>query len=115
MTGHSTPGGDDGRWSDEDRAEDAGTDTFGVGIHVAAEELRFVVHVPSDIDSGWADPEAFQRRIETVTWETLDREATLATVSSSASTGETVTLGTVTMRPGGDVVSHTLSVPDLDD
>ena len=27
-------------------------DTFGVGIHVTESDLQFVVHVPSDIDSG---------------------------------------------------------------
>jgi hypothetical protein len=86
-------------------------DTFGVGIHVTEDELRFVVHVPSSIDSGWTDPEAFQRLVERVVWTHLDRESTLWTVASAASTGETVTLGTVTLRPDETVVDHSLSPP----
>jgi hypothetical protein len=78
-------------------------DTFGVGIHVTERELRFVVHVPSSIDSGWTDPEAFQRLVERVTWDHLDQESTLRAVASSTPTGETVTLGTV--------VDHSLSPP----
>ncbi|UIP01264.1 hypothetical protein Hbl1158_09160 [Halobaculum sp. CBA1158] len=91
--------------------DDPAIDTFGVGIHVAPEEFRFVVHVPSDIDSGWRDPESFQRRIERVTWETLDREGTLRAVARTTDEGETVTLGTVSMRPDGEVVSRSLSSP----
>ena len=86
-------------------------DTFGVGIHVTERELQFVVHVPSSIDSGWTDPEAFQRLVERVTWEHLDQESTLRGVASSAETGETVTLGTVTLRPDGTVVDRSLSPP----
>ncbi|WP_372911712.1 hypothetical protein [Salinigranum sp.] len=86
-------------------------DTFGVGIHVTEEELQFVVHVPSAIDSGWTDPEAFQRLVERVVWDHLDQEATLRAIASSADTGETVTLGTVSLRPGGTVVDHSLSAP----
>jgi len=89
----------------------ASGDTFGVGIQVAAEELRFVVHVPSEIDSGWSDPDEFQRLIERETWERLDRRAALRAVDGVASEGETVTLGTVTMRPDGSVIDHTLSAP----
>ncbi|MFC7136970.1 hypothetical protein [Halobaculum litoreum] len=87
-------------------------DTFGVGIHVADDEFRFVVHVPSDIDSGWDDPDEFQRRIERVTWETLDQRETLRAVARTAAVDETVTLGTVTMRPDGEVVAHTLAPPE---
>ena len=118
MNEESTPdaggqGGTDDVGRAEPEGDDAnGADTFGVGIHVTAEEFRFVVHVPADIDSGWSDPEAFQRRIEEVTWDVLDKEGTLGSVSTTASAGETVTIGTVTMRPDGTVVSHTLSAPE---
>ena len=96
----------DGRAEDDD-----GGDTFGVGIAVGAEEFRFVVHVPSDIDSGWRDPEEFQERIEAETWTVLDKRETLRAVAARASEGETVTLGTVTMRPDGTLVDHSLSAP----
>ncbi|WP_049967879.1 hypothetical protein [Haloferax prahovense] len=89
-------------------------DTFRVGIHVTETELRFVVNVPSDIDSGWTDPDAFQRLVERVTWEQLDQRATLETVATNAAEGETVFLGTVTLRPDETVVDHTLRVPPLD-
>ncbi|WP_435065648.1 hypothetical protein [Halobaculum sp. EA56] len=95
-----------------DRGDGDGGDTFGVGIHVAAEEFRFVVHVPSDIDSGWSDPEEFQRLIERVTWEALDRAETLRAVDRVADEGETVTLGTVRMRSDGTVVDRDLSAPE---
>jgi hypothetical protein len=95
---------------DTDTADTA--DTFGVGIHVTETELQFVVHVPSSIDSGWTDPEAFQGLVERVVWTHLEQEPTLRTIATSASTGETVTLGTVTLRPDGTVVDHTLSPPE---
>jgi hypothetical protein len=85
-------------------------DTFGVGIHVTETDLQFVVHVPSDIDSGWTDPEAFQRLVERVVWEELDKEATLRD-AAAAETGETVLLGRVTLDPDGTVLSHDLSAP----
>ena len=103
--------------ADPDHEEGAGTDdradadTFGVGIHVTEEDLQFVVHVPSSIDSGWTDPETFQRLVERVVWDHLDQEATLRGIASSASSGETVTLGTVTLRPDGTVVDRSLSAP----
>ncbi|MFC7070679.1 hypothetical protein [Halobaculum lipolyticum] len=105
---------DSGSGDDAGDAGDAGEvgDTFGVGIHVTSEEFRFVVHVPSDIDAGWSDPDEFQRRIERVTWETLDQGETLRAVARTADAEETVTLGTVTMRPGGEVVGHTLAPPE---
>ncbi|WP_246310212.1 hypothetical protein [Halorarum halophilum] len=105
--------GEQGGAEPGDRDDADGGDTFGVGIHVTAEEFRFVVHVPADIDSGWSDPEAFQRRIEEVTWDVLDKEETLRSLSETASAGETVTIGTVSMRPPGTVVSHTLSAPEV--
>ncbi|ELZ65612.1 hypothetical protein C458_13443 [Haloferax sp. ATCC BAA-644] len=98
--------------SSSDGATDA--DTFRVGIHVTETELRFVVNVPSDIDSGWTDPDAFQRLVERVTWEQLDQRATLQTVATNAAEGETVFLGTVTLRPDETVVDHPLRVPPLD-
>lgn len=92
-------------------SEPAG-DTFGVGVHVTESELRFVVHVPSDVDSGWTDPEAFQGLVQRVVWERLDREATLRAVAATTETGETATLGRVTLRPDGTVVDATLSAPE---
>ena len=88
----------------ETPAPDASGDTFGVGIHVTDTELQFVVHVPSDIDSGWTDPEAFQRVVERTVWERLDREATLRNVDERVTVGETVTLGRDTLQPDGTVV-----------
>lgn len=95
--------------TDADRTD---ADTFGVGIHVTDEELQFVVHVPSSISSGWTDPETFQRLVERIVWDHLDQGTTLRTIASSTPTGETVTLGTVTLRPDGTVVDHSLSAPD---
>lgn len=109
MTDDAGPGAD----GEPDAGREVG-DTFGVGIHVTAEEFQFVVHVPSDIDVGWTDPEAFQRRIEEATWAVLDREDTLRAVGRTAEEGETVTLGTVTMRPDGTVVSEELAAPRRD-
>ncbi|WP_435146907.1 hypothetical protein [Halobaculum sp. P14] len=101
--------------SDGDAADGGSAgDTFGVGVQVTDEELRFVVHVPSDIDSGWSDPDSFQQRIEAVTWDVLDRRETLGRIDAVAEAGDTVTLGTVTMQPGGDVTGHTLSAPRVD-
>lgn len=90
-------------------------DTFGVGIHVTEEELRFLVHVPSDIDSGWTDPEEFQRLVEQVVWERLDQESVLQDIATTTSTGETVSLGTVTLEPDGTVVDHSLAVPETEE
>lgn len=90
---------------------DTDGDTFGVGIHVTSDEFRFVVHVPSDIDAGWRDPDEFQRLIEEATWERLDQRETLQAVARTTAEGTTATLGTVTMRPGGDVVEHSLTPP----
>lgn len=95
-----------------DTGDDADGDTFGVGVHVASEEFRFVVHVPSEIDSGWSDPDEFQRLIEQVTWDTLDQRATLQAVARTTAEGETATLGTVTMRPDGEVVDRSLAPPE---
>ena len=89
---------------------DEGTvgDTFGVGIHVTDAEFQFVVHVPSDIDSGWTDPEAFQRAVERAVWDRLDRTATLREIGASAAAGETVTLGRITLTPDGEVLESDL-------
>jgi len=95
--------------------EDTNGDRFLVGIHVTESDLEFVVRVPSDIDSGWTDPEEFQRLVADVTWEELDQESTLRTIATSASPGETVMLGSVTLQPDGTVLKHELSTPDLVD
>ncbi|MFB6281289.1 MAG: hypothetical protein ABEH40_04665 [Haloferacaceae archaeon] len=87
-------------------------DTFGVGVHVTDDSLRLVVRVPSDVDSGWTDPEEFRGLVERVVWDRLDREATLRAVAAAASPGDTATLGTVTLRPDGTVVDHSLDAPD---
>ncbi|WP_416841206.1 hypothetical protein [Haloferax sp. DFSO52] len=107
--------------SDEMPAADAttadetqGADTFGVGIHVTETELRFVVNVPSDIDSGWTDPDAFQQLVEQITWRTLDQQEVLSTIASKAPDGETVFLGTVTLRPDETLVDHTLRTPSFE-
>jgi hypothetical protein len=86
-------------------------DTFGVAIHVTDADLQFVVHVPSDIDSGWSDPEEFQRLVERVVWDRLDRDAVLRDVATAAPAGETVSLGTVTLESDGTVVDDSLEPP----
>lgn len=91
------------------------SDTFGVGIQVTADELRFVVHVPSEIDSGWTDPEEFQTLVEAVVWDRLDQEAVLRSIATHAGTGDTVGLGTVTLEPDGTVLETTLSSPTFDE
>ena len=95
--------------ADDDTAGDG--DRFVVGVQVTDEQLRFVVHVPSEIDSGWRDPEAFQRRVAEVTWEHLDQETTLRTIAATGDPGETVTLGSVTLQPDGTVVDAELTAP----
>ena len=87
-------------------------DRFLVAIHVTESELEFVVRVPSDIDSGWRDPEAFQQLVAEVTWNRLDQESTLRAIATEASPGETVPLGSVTLQPDGTVVSHELFAPN---
>jgi hypothetical protein len=86
-------------------------DTFGVGIRLTEEELRFVVRVPSDVDSGWTDPEAFQSLVAETVWDLLDQESVLGAVADRFEAGATVTLGTVTLEPDGTVVSHDLDAP----
>ncbi|MGM0447940.1 MAG: hypothetical protein ACQERM_06780 [Methanobacteriota archaeon] len=83
-------------------------DTFGVGIRVAESELRVVVGVPSDIDTGWTDPEAFQSLVTEAVWERLDRRPTLEAIATRYDTGETAALGTVTLEPDGTVVEADL-------
>ncbi|QAU11742.1 hypothetical protein EKH57_02625 [Halorubrum sp. BOL3-1] len=83
-------------------------DTFGVGIRVAESELRVVVGVPSDIDPGWTDPEAFQSLVAETVWERLDRRSTLETVATRYETGETASLGSVTIEPDGTVAETDL-------
>jgi hypothetical protein len=86
-------------------------DTFGVGIRVTETELQVVVRVPSDIEAGWSDPEQFQRLVERVVWDVLDRESVLRAINEDAAVGDTVSLGTVTLEPDGTLVEHTLSAP----
>lgn len=86
-------------------------DTFGVAIAVTESDLQFQVRVPSDIDSGWTDPTEFQRLVERVVWERLDKEETLGHIAATAATGDTVALGTVTLEPDGTVVDDSLSSP----
>jgi hypothetical protein len=93
---------------------DSDGDTFGVGIHVTEAEFQFVVHVPADIDSGWTDPEAFQRLVERTVWDHLDREATLRGIAQEASVGDTVTLGRVTLRPDETVVETAFRDPAVE-
>ncbi|MFD1572478.1 hypothetical protein [Halorubrum laminariae] len=87
-------------------------DTFGVGIHLTEDELQFVVRVPSEIDSGWTDPETFQTLVADTVWEQLNQESTLHTIAERFETGETISLGTVTLDPDGTVVDHRLALPD---
>ncbi|MFB6194338.1 MAG: hypothetical protein ABEI75_04670 [Halobaculum sp.] len=89
-------------------------DTFGVAIRVTDREFRFLVRVPSEIDAGWTDPDAFQSRIERVTWDRIDKRATLRAVERVADPGDTVSLGTVRMRPDGTVLDHSLAPPETE-
>jgi hypothetical protein len=89
-------------------------DTFGVGIRLTEEELRFVVHVPSDVDAGWTDPEAFQSLVAETVWDRLDQQAVLGTIADRFESGATVGLGTVTLEPDGTVVSHDLDPPAVE-
>ena len=93
----------------DDVGEDG--DTFGVGIHVTKEELRVVVRVPSDIDSGWTSQEQFQSLVQQVVWDQLDQEETLRAVAATTEPGETAMLGTVTLQPDGTVVEASLEPP----
>ncbi len=86
-------------------------DTFGVGIQLTETEFRVVVHVPSDIDSGWTDPEEFQQLVAEIVWERLDKERVLRAVAETAEPGETLSLGTVTLEPDGSVVECSLEAP----
>ncbi len=79
-------------------------DTFGVSIQLTDAEFRLLVHVPSEIDSGWTDPEAFQSLVADVVWQRLDRRRVFETIAAEQQVGETVTIGTVTLTPDGTVV-----------
>ncbi|MFC6753460.1 hypothetical protein [Halorubrum tibetense] len=83
-------------------------DTFGVGVHVTDAELRLIVHVPSNIDPGWTDPEAFQSLVADAMWERLDREEVLSGIATEHEAGDTVTLGTVTLETDGTIVEYNL-------
>ncbi|WP_435114835.1 hypothetical protein [Halolamina sp. C58] len=99
--------------SDDGTGEAVDGDTFGVGVRVTESELRVVVQVPSDIDSGWTDPESFQGMVEQVLWDRLDQEETLRAIASANEPGETTMLGTVTLQPDGTVVDSSLEAPSL--
>lgn len=86
-------------------------DTFRVGIGVTENDLQFLVRVPSDIGSGWTNPEEFQRMVEREVWKRLDQEAVLQRIAATATAGETIHLGTVTLTPDGTVLDHSLSNP----
>lgn len=94
-----------------DEGNDVAGDTFGVAIHVTETDLQFVVRVPSDIDSGWTNPDEFQRLVERIVWERLDQQAVLGDIASTTPAGETVALGTVTLQPDGTVLDHSLNPP----
>lgn len=87
-------------------------DTFGVGIHVTEAELRVVVRVPSDIDSGWTSQEQFQSLVQQVVWDRLEQEETLQAVASTTAPGDTASLGSVTLQPDGTLVDASLDVPE---
>jgi hypothetical protein len=89
-------------------------DRFVVGIDVNEAELAFFVHVPHQIDSGWSDPEAFQRLVAEATWERLDRETVLSAIAAHTSPGQRVVLGSVTLEPDGEVVDSELAVPEFE-
>jgi hypothetical protein len=89
-----------------------GADTFGVGIYVTDEELRVVVWVPSEIDSGWTSQEQFQSLVQQAVWDHLDQEETLRAVAATTAPGETAELGTVTLQPSGNVVETSLEAPE---
>lgn len=95
----------------DDGSSTPAADTFGVSIGVDDDALRFLVHVPTDLDAAWSDRDAFQRLVEEAVWERLDREDTLSAVGATADAGERVELGTVTLTPDGSVLEHTLSAP----
>jgi hypothetical protein len=86
-------------------------DTFGVSLGVDDDAVRFLVHVPSALDAAWDDRETFQRLVEDAVWNHLNRDETLRAVDRVADAGERVDLGTVTLRPDGTVVDHSLSGP----
>jgi len=95
-----------------DASDDAPpADTFGVSIGVDDDAFRFLVHVPSALEAAWSDRDAFQRLAEDAVWDHLDRDETLRAVDRVADAGERVELGTVTLRPDGTVVDHTLTAP----
>ena len=83
-------------------------DTFGVQIHRTTNELKFIVQVPSEIDSGWTNPDAFQALVEKRVWSILDQQFVLEEIVATTESGDVVSLGTITLRPDGTVVSHSL-------
>ena len=86
-------------------------DTFGVGVRVTDDELEFLVRVPTDIDAGWTDPEAFQSLVADTVWDHLDQQTVLERIATACEPGESVGLGTVTLAPDGTVVDRDLTEP----
>jgi len=107
--------GADADAGDDAEADAGAADRFVVGIHRTETALEVVVRVPSDLAAGWRNPTSFQQLVEQRTWERLDQAATLRAIAADADPGETVTLGTITLRPDGTVVDHTLTPPFGDD
>ena len=103
--------GDDAGAGDDAETDAGAADRFVVGIHRTETALEVVVRVPSDLAAGWQNPTAFQQLVEQRTWERLEQAATLRAIAAEADPGETVALGTITLRPDGTVVDHTLTPP----
>jgi len=83
-------------------------DTFGVGIHITESDLQFVVHVPSDIDSGWTDSTTFQTQIEAIVWDHLEKSTVLKHLAAQYDAGTTISLGQITLTPDGTVHNKSL-------
>lgn len=83
-------------------------DTFGVGIHITESDLQFVVHVPSDIDSGWTNSTTFQTQIEAIVWDHLEKSTVLKRLAAQHDAGTTISLGRMTLTPDGTVHNTSL-------
>ncbi|ERG94705.1 hypothetical protein [Haloquadratum walsbyi] len=88
-------------------------DTFGVGIHITESDLQFIVHVPSDINSGWTDPTTFQKQIETIVWNHLEKSTILKRLANQYEVGTTVSLGRITLSSDGTV--HNISLINVEE
>lgn len=88
-------------------------DTFGVGIHITESDLQFVVHVPSDIDSGWTNSTTFQTQIEAIVWDHLEKSTVLKRLATQHDAGTTISLGRMTLTPDGTV--HNISLVTIEE